>query len=482
MTLGLPRVTIAALKGSAGKTLISIGVLRSLEEKGYHVFPFKKGPDYIDAGWLALSAGRPCGNLDTYMMGEKVVRWSVFGRTAGCDGVLIEGNRGLFDGVDSDGTHSTAHLARLLKSPVILIVDCSKVTRTAAALVLGCMRFEEDLCIKAVILNRVANPRHEIVVRNSIEKNCGLPVIGAVPRLGGQLVPERHLGLVPMKEFNGALRILEAARQVAERYIDVDKLWSIAEDAPPIDFSLVIPLDDENRGYEDHVRPKIGVILDEAFNFYYNENIEMLKKAGAEVVFFSALHDEEVPDVDGLYIGGGFPETNASRLAENVSMRRSLKSAVESGMPLYAECGGLIYLGEELVTRQGSFPMAGFFPFSFIMGDRPHGHGYTCARVASKNPFFDVGQEIKGHEFHYSRPVKSGEAKSLAFAFQMLRGRGIFDGKDGVLKKRALASFCHFHALSCPRWARSFVEVSKTYKIARSHRIERIGFQNIKIL
>jgi cobyrinic acid a,c-diamide synthase len=465
-----PRLIIAALRGGSGKTIVSIGIIAALRGRGHSVAPFKKGPDYIDAGWLALAAGRPCYNLDTFLLDTDLIRRSFCFHAPSFDIALIEGNRGLYDGIDLDGATSTAELAKLLKAPVVMCVDCTKTTRTMAAVISGCVQFDPAVAIRGVILNRVAGSRHESILRRSIEHYSGLPVIGAVPKLGRQIFPERHMGLVPTPEHGWAADSIQSIGRIAARHIDFDALLGIARKAPAIgDTCSSFDLDRPTAGAETG-RPasvRIGVLRDSAFQFYYPENIEALQAAGAEIVFVSPLREETLPDLDALYIGGGFPETHAQELAANTGFSRRMRELVEGGFPVYAECGGLMYLGEELVLEGKSFLMAGVLPLSFGLFKRPQGHGYTVVTVEGENPYFPVGAEVRGHEFHYSRVLRWSGSES-DFVFKMQRGAGIHGDRDGIVHKNVLATYTHIHALGNPGWASALVRNAVAYRSRRS--------------
>jgi cobyrinic acid a,c-diamide synthase len=457
-----PRLTIAGLGGDTGKTVISVGLCRVWQKKGLKVIPFKKGPDYIDMGWLNLGASHPCYNLDLFLM-DKDKALSSFGiHTQHSDIALIEGNRGLYDGLDVEGSVSTAELSKLLKSPVVIIVDCTKVTRTVAALVLGCQRLDPDVHIKGVILNRLANPRQETVIRKSIEHYCHLPVVGAIPRLKNITFPGRHLGLVPPQEHPLAGEAIDTAGHTVEKYVDVEKLWEIARGATPLEFTpLPIP---PPRGGRARERVRIGIIRDSAFQFYYPENIEALKRAGAEVVEFSALTDDLPSDLDALYIGGGFPETHASALAANKKLRHDIKKAAEKGLPIYAECGGLMYLGKKLIWEEKVYPMVGVFPIVVGLSKKPQGHGYSIIEVDAPNPFFRSGLILLGHEFHYSHVLEITQKEDIYFAFRMKKGQGIRNNMDGLCYKNVLVTYTHLHALGTGEWAEGIMNKAMLHK------------------
>ncbi len=466
--MDFPKILISALRGGSGKTILSIGIMAAWKALGRQAIPFKKGPDYIDVGWLALAAGRPCYNLDTFLIEKEHILRSFFLHSTKGDIAVIEGNRGLYDGIDVEGSTSTAELAKLLQTPVILCIDCTKSTRTMAAAVLGCMKFDPDVNIKGVILNRVAGPRHEKILRNSIEHHCDVPVLGAIPKLDWQNFPERHMGLLPTPEHEWAKDSIDAASQIANRYLDLEALAAVADDAGalPISAELRESIPPETGSLLDsdqQLRPKIGIIKDSAFQFYYPENIEALEAAGAKTIFISPLAIDTIPPIDALYIGGGFPETHARQLAENVTFRQQLKALAQEGLPIYAECGGLMYLGEELVLDEKSFPMDGVLPVVFDFSRRPQGHGYTIVTVEQPNPYYKIGTQLKGHEFHYSRVLKwRGTDKDLAF--NMKRGTGFINNRDGVCYKNVLATYTHIHALGTPSWAISMVRKAASYK------------------
>jgi len=457
---------IAALRGGSGKTILSTGLIAAWKKCNKSIAPFKKGPDYIDTGWLALAAGRPCYNLDSFLLAPPQILQSFIAHTHKDDIAVIEGNRGLFDGIDLAGSTSTAELAKLLKTPVLLCVDCTKITRTMAAVISGLIQFDPDVMIKGVVLNRVAGSRHERILRDNIEHYCGIPVLGAIPKLRTQIFPERHMGLVPTPEHDWAGESIDTAAQVATEHIDLDTIYEIIRDLPPLEAT-----EDGSEKTEDRnqiisgeaKRPKIGIIKDSAFQFYYPENIDALREDGAETVFISPLTSQSLPELDALYIGGGFPETHARELAQNESFRKALKAMAEDGLPIYAECGGLMYLGEELVLEKKSYPMVGVLPLTFDFYTRPQGHGYTVVTVENENPFYEVGAEIRGHEFHYSRVLHwRGAEKDLVFRMQ--RGVGITKDKDGICYKNVLATYTHIHALGTPHWARALVRNAIAYQ------------------
>jgi len=476
--MALPRILIAALRGGSGKTIVSLGLIASWRKRGMAIAPFKKGPDFIDAGWLALAAGQSCHNLDTFLMPADQILFSFTGRTLSTDLAVIEGNRGLYDGIDLEGSTSTSELAKLLKVPVVLIVDCTKSTRTVAAMVSGCVQFDPEVNICGIILNRVAGARHESILRKTVEQYCALPVLGAIPKIKGEAFPERHMGLVPTPEHHWADVSIQKAAEMAGRYLDLNRLLSIAREAPQLTANKIPPTPPflEKGGMKRSTvkfpepPPRIGVIRDAAFQFYYPENLEALEAAGAKIVTVSALADPGLPSLEGLYIGGGFPETQAQALAENKAFRHDVRRVAEEGLPIYAECGGLMYLGESLVLDGVTYPMVGLFPVVFGFSKQPQGHGYTIFEVERPNPYFRPGVQVRGHEFHYSSVLSwGGEAEDLAF--RMIRGTGFAGKRDGLCYKNTLATYSHVHALGTPSWAEAMVEASASYQHPRPKKI-----------
>ncbi len=453
MDLPRPRLIISALKGGAGKTTASLSLAAAWRSQGLQVAPFKKGPDYIDAGWLGRAAGRTCRNLDPYLTGWDGVRRLFLGAAEEKTIALIEGNRGLYDGLDRTGSTSTAELAKRLEAPVVLVIDCTKTTRTIAALVYGCLKFDPEVDIAGVILNRVAGARHENLIRDCLA-DIGVKIYGIIPRFRREL-PERHMGLIPPQEHPEAGRAVDWLAETGREHLYLDGLAAVAQDAPPMAISPPEP-GEEVRASRSKDPVRIGVIQDSAFQFYYPENLEALERSGAEVVILSALTDTQLPPLDGLYIGGGFPETQAAVLADNAAFRRSVKEAAERGLPIYAECGGLMYLSDTLTMGERTYPMTGVLPFRIDVQKRPQGHGYTEVLVDRPNPFYPVGAVLRGHEFHYSRVIDLGGMEE-ALAFKMNRGVGIADGRDGVVKGNVLATYTHIHALGTPAWAAGLI-------------------------
>jgi cobyrinic acid a,c-diamide synthase len=458
MAIKMPSLVIAGLSGDSGKTIVSLSLLTGLRRKGLSISVFKKGPDYIDSAWLGKAANSICRNLDTYLVEPDDVCRIFTMNSAGADIALIEGNRGLFDGKDVFGTHSTAAIARLLGAPVVLVVDTTKVTRTVAATIKGCLEFEPNVNIAGIILNKVAGERHKKIITDSINKYCNLPILGAIPKLKSKstIIPGRHLGLVPPSELNPGSTLENTLADIADRYLDMDGLLKIAQSAEPIETPR------EHSSIETSTKVNIGYFSDSVFTFYYPENLEALERNGARLVPVSSIEDKQLPDIDALYIGGGFPETQADKLANNKSMLSSVKKAAENGMPIYAECGGLIYLSKSIKWGENCYPMAGLFPINLTMHTKPVGHGYTLLKVDRPNPYYEVGSIIKGHEFHYSGLLDIQERLKSCMAVQS--GFGLGDGRDGLVYKNTLACYTHIHADGVRNWASAVNTNALRYK------------------
>lgn len=457
-----PRIMIAGLAGDTGKTLVSLALLTALRQQGLRVAPFKKGPDYIDAAWLGWAAETVCRNLDSFMVDRDTLLRRFVSASEGAAIAVIEGNRGLFDGQDVQGTHASATLARQLTAPVVLVVDATKATRTLAALVKGCMAFESGVTIEGVVLNRVAGTRHERLIRETIETYCELPVLGALPKEGahGALIPPRHLGLTPPTELDGCDSIKESLGELARDCLDVAALIRLATTAQPLECRA------SAMSVASGTTAKIGYFRDSVFTFYYPENLEALVCAGASLIPLSAMSDRVLPSLDGLYIGGGFPETQVERLTENRGLMNQVAAAVDRGLPVYAECGGLIYLSRSLRCEAGMFEMAGVFDIDLELKTRPCGHGYVTATADTDNPFHSRGTIIHGHEFHYTAPSESRLRASTCL--QVSKGVGVGGNRDGLVKKNCLATYVHLHADGVPEWAPSFVRAAAAYRLSRT--------------
>jgi cobyrinic acid a,c-diamide synthase len=398
-------------------------------------------------------------------MNDETILDSIAYHSKGFDISIIEGNRGLYDGMNTEGQYSSAELAKLTGTPVIIIADVTMSTRTVAALIMGCQHFDPELDIRGVILNRVANPRQENLIIRSIETNCNIRVIGSIPKLKNSLFPERHMGLISPFEMGHASEAIEWVGSIVNDYIDIELIQKIAEDSISLNEFF------KERFSLSNQKPstcKIGIIKDNAFWFYYPENIDLLKELGAEIIEINSLTDSHIPDIDALYIGGGFPEVYAEQLAMNSGFRDSLKKKIDSGFPVYAECGGLIYLGQGIEINGNSYPMIGALPIRFCMEKKPQGHGYTILKVSKSNPYYGTGEIIKGHEFHYSRPVIENDAK-IETVFDVERGFCL-DGKhDGLIKNNIFATYTHIHAAGNRGWGEAFFRVAENFKRLRGY-------------
>ena len=458
-----PRLVVAGLSGDSGKTLVSLGLLFLAREHGIPTTTFKKGPDYIDAAWLSWASGSAARNLDTFLMGrDRAVESFLLHATP--DGLnVIEGNRGLYDGFDAQGTHSTAELAKLLGAPVLLVVNATKVTHTVAAFVLGCQNLDPGVLIKGVILNRVAGPRHEAVLRESVESACNIPVLGVLPKVdASSLLPSRHLGLVTPQERGKLDELRAKLLSVVEGRLDLDRIFDMARSA----LSMELPLEDTAKD-ADGRGLKIAYLRDSAFTFYYPENLEALQKAGADLAPISALSTSILPaDLDALYIGGGFPETHGAPLSANSQLLASIQDRALKGLPIYAECGGLMLLSQAIHWKGMKFPMAGMLPFEVEVCNTPQGHGYSELLVDRPNPFYPVGTKIRGHEFHNSKIISGNKLPPTACA--VLRGTGTFEERDGVIVENVWASYTHIHAVATPDWARGLVALARRFSSRKS--------------
>lgn len=451
-------IVIAGLAGGSGKSVVSVGLTAYLAREGVNVVPFKKGPDYIDAGWMALAAGRKCYNLDPYLMSEETLLSSFFQHSRDAEIIIVEGNRGLYDGVNSSGGYSTAELAVSLKLPVVLVVNCTKTTRTVAAMVLGCKKLDERINICGVILNHVATKRQSDLITAAVQEATGIPVLGIVPRMKKDIFPMRHLGMIPHQEYSHSEKALSLLADTFSQSVDIDAVKRVMVEIPPI--SQKKELHGINKKPVDTIR--IGVIQDAAFQFYYAENLEALEQEGAELIPINALKDEALPPLDGLYIGGGFPETSAKELAANAPFRNSMHESIESGLPVYAECGGLIYLGKSILLDDNEYKLCGIFDVRFGMSVKPQAHGYSIFEVENENPFYMAGSIIKGHEFRYSTILEwNGREEELAL--KMKRGTGFMGGRDGLRYKNVLALYTHVHSGGTPEWASGFMHYCRKW-------------------
>jgi cobyrinic acid a,c-diamide synthase len=450
----MSQIFISAAHKSSGKTTITLGLCAALRARGLKVQPFKKGPDYIDPMWLGRAAGRSCHNLDFYTMARDEIVDTVAYYARGSDISIIEGNKGLYDGLDLDGSNSNAALAKLLEAPVVLVLDARGMTRGIAPLILGYQSFDSDIHIAGVILNQLGGSRHEAKLRAVIEHYTDVAVLGAVSRNHDMEILERHLGLIPSNEQDDAQRQIETIGTKMAEQVDLDRLVEIASGSPLPPAPHKSPLSIGSIGGE----LRIGIARDEAFGFYYPGDLEAMQQAGAELVPIDMLHDAGLPEIDGLFIGGGFPESRMEQLQDNRVMRQAILDAIEAGLPTYAECGGLMYLARRLVWNGKSCEMVGAIPADAVMHKRPQGRGYVRLRQTAALPWpaSDNGSdEIAAHEFHYS--ALENLDPPAAYAFDVVRGAGIDGRHDGYVYKNLLACYTHQRTTRSNCWTGRFL-------------------------
>ena len=444
------RIVLAGTGSAVGKTTISTGIMKALSEET-KIQPFKVGPDYIDPTYHTLATGNRSRNLDSFFMSDGQIR-EAFERAMSITGSkmgIIEGVRGLYEGISPTGdVGNTASVAKALNSPVILILNARSLVKSAAAVVLGFKSLDPEIKIEGVILNQVKNQRHYLKAKEAVEKLTNTQVIGGIPRSDSLTVEQRHLGLVPAVERENLLGFIEKWGQVVSENIDLDALKDIMKNAGKIS-----PNREELWKKENTKKVKIAVALDEIFTFYYQENLEALEDNHAQIVPFSPYHDEELPDVDALYIGGGYPEIFSKELEKNHSMRHDIKKFHLDERPIYGECGGLMYLTNSI----NGYKMCEVFPYPSLMTDKVQGLSYVISEAQKDNIISKKGDVYRGHEFHYSKvDIDANPNIKPEFAFKILRGRGIIDSKDGIMSKNTVASYVHTHAAACPGFASNF--------------------------
>ncbi len=450
----MARLFISAAHKSSGKTTIALGLCAALRARGLAVQPFKKGPDYIDPLWLSAAAGRPCRNLDRHTMSEPEILSLCTEHARSADIAIVEGNKGLHDGVSTDGHDSGAALARLLEAPVVLVVDAQGITRGIAPLLLGYQNFDRGVVIAGVILNKVSGARHEGKLRSAIETYTDIPILGAIHRSAALAIEERHLGLIPANEAPKAqTRIATIASAVAGG-LDLDRLLAIARAASPLR-ALPRPIPPATT---PGPRRRIGIARDAAFGFYYADDLDGFAASGFDLVPFDTLGDRRLPDgLDGLFIGGGFPETHMEALEANVAMRRDIRDAVAAGLPVYAECGGMMYLTRSITWQGRRCAMVGALAADAVMYGRPQGKGYVVLRETEHAPWPAAaggGGVIAAHEFHYA--AIENLSADVRFAYRVIRGQGIAAGHDGIVVANTLASFSHRRGVGADPWPAHF--------------------------
>ena len=449
-------VYIAAAHKSSGKTSVSVGLAGAMSKRGLKVQPFKKGPDYIDPLWLGRAAGTACFNLDFFMMSHAEIQSTFSTRSTASEVSLVEGNKGLFDGLDLEGADSNAALAKMLSLPVVLVIDTNGMTRGIAPLINGYLDFDSDVDVRGVILNKVGGSRHEAKLRAALERYTDIEVLGAIGRDQALEIPERHLGLVPANESKDADRTIARLTEAVSDGVDVDRVLEIAGTGGV-------------QTSETAIRPdwpgadvRIAIARDAAFSFYYQDDLEAFAAAGAELVPFDTLNDAKLPTVDGLFIGGGFPETHLPALSQNQSLHEDIRHQLAAGMPAYAECGGLMYLSQNIRWQDETFDMVGTVPGEITVEKRPQGRGYVVLKEtgqglwpATHDASDSSSDPIAAHEFHYARlAMRSGAA---SFAYDVVRGAGIDGEHDGLVVGALIAGFVHQRNTSSNPWVSRFV-------------------------
>ncbi|MFA5627698.1 MAG: cobyrinate a,c-diamide synthase [Thiohalomonadaceae bacterium] len=466
-----PRLLISAVHKSSGKTTITLGLCASLRRQGLQVRPFKKGPDYIDPMWLSLASAHPCHNLDSQTQNASELLATFSKHPA--DICVIEGNMGLFDSMDVEGRHSNAALAAMLQTPVILVINVLGMTRSVVPIILGYQNFDPGIRIAGVILNNVAGRRHEERLREVCAHYIDIPLLGCVHRDPELAITERHLGLIPSNEANevdGKLNYI--ADQVA-RQVDLQQLMEIARNTLPLPMPETAAWATSQPASllpQANSKTRIGIARDAAFGFYYPDDLERLEEAGAELVFFNTLQDQSLPEVDGLFIGGGFPETHMDALAANTGMLHSIREAIENGLPTYAECGGLMYLARSIEWQGKTSAMVGVIPGDVVMHEKPQGRGYVILRDTAANPWPGSGATVafKAHEFHYS--TLENLADGLIYAYDVIRGAGVDGSHDGIVYRNLVANYSHLRDTDEHHWTRRFVDFVRQC-VAKSNKL-----------
>ncbi len=458
----MSRIFISAAHKSSGKTSVSIGLCAALKQRGQVVQAFKKGPDYIDPYWLTLASGRDCFNLDFYTMEEDEILSLMHARSSDADISLIEGNNGLYDGLDLDGSNSNAALAKLTQTPVILVLSAQGMTRGIAPLILGYQAFDKDVAIKGVILNQLGGLRHETKLRRVIEHYTDVQVVGAIhndSRLG---IDERHLGLVPGNEDPFCTEKIQLLSQAIQQQVDLDEIISIAKKSPALanSSSITIPEPVISVTTENIT---LGLVRNAAFGFYYPDDILAFQQAGVKIIEIDPFVDTELPRIDALFIGGGFPETSMDKLEKNISLRQAVKTAINNGLPTYAECGGLMYLARSIEWNNHTHKMVGCLEGDIIMETRPQGRGYVQLEETAENPWPQGTKKIiHAHEFHYSH-FKNVD-KNVKFAFRVLRGMGINGEYDGIIHHNLIACYTHQRTSRNNPWTKRFIEFARQHQ------------------
>ena len=464
----MPRLFVSAAHKSSGKTTVSAGIAAAMRARGLVVQPFKKGPDYIDPMWLTAAAGRSCRNLDFHTMGRDEIRREFVQRGEGADLGLVEGNKGLHDGVSVDGADSNAALAKLLAAPVVLVVDTRGITRGIAPLLHGYREFDRGVRIAGVVLNQVAGARHEGKLVHAVRTYTDIPVLGAIGRAPDLALDSAHIGLVPPAEIAEIEdRVARVARRIEED-VDVDRVREVAARVGTLD---AVPVQSgRSRPGTPGPDVRIAIARDAAFCFYYPGDLEALEEAGARLVPFDTLRDPAPPAADGIFIGGGFPERAMSALEANSPMRSSLRERIAAGTPVYAECGGLMYLARRIRWNGRDCAMVGAIPADVVMHERPRGRGYVLLEPTGDAPWAPaVPGLVHAHEFHHSS-LENQVGPDWRYAYRVRRGRGIDGERDGIVIGSLLASYSHLRDVEGCRWAGRFVAHVREHSRMRADR------------
>lgn len=464
------RFLVSAAHKSSGKTVVSVGLSACFTRQGRVVQPFKKGPDYIDPMWLSRATGRPCINLDFRIQSRAEIRNSYRRYRAGAEVTVVEGNKGLYDGMDVEGSDCNAALASYLDLPVVLVLDCAGMTRGVAPLLAGYRQFASDFRIAGVILNKVAGPRHEGKLVAAIEHYTDLPVFGAIRRAPELVIEERHLGLTPSNEYGAADSYLDTVAKVIADNVETGVLLEATRGGETGATESVVG----SAAEQPSADVTVAIARDSAFGFYYPDDLEAFRRNGAEIRFFDTLRDEALPMADALFIGGGFPETHLDALADNSALRQAIREYIEAGGVVYAECGGLMYLCRSLSYGGAKREMVGALPADVVMQDRPVGRGYMKLRPTGDHPWplLDRG-EIDAHEFHYSRLENIGPG--LRHAYRVIRGTGIDGRYDGIIYKNVLANYVHQRDVEANRWVEAFVRHVRNFQQTGGHNAAGVG-------
>jgi cobyrinic acid a,c-diamide synthase len=464
-------IYISAAHKSSGKTTLSIGLSRALVERGVSLQTFKKGPDYIDPLWLRAASGRPCYNLDFYTQSREEILACYAGRMSGMSMALIEGNKGLYDGLDIAGSNSNAAMAAFLSTPVVLVINCRGMTRGIAPLLLGYQAFDAQIYIAGVILNQVGGSRHESKLREVVEYYTDIPVLGAIQADDRLQIDERHLGLMPSNETEESERIVSYLARAIGESVDLDRVMEIAAKAPQL---LPTPME-KTLDSVPGAPVRIGYAKDKAFGFYYPDDMEKLRHQAVELVPFDTLNDDYLPDIDGIFLGGGFPETAMEALESNHTMRRAIAEFIEAGGPVYAECGGLMYLTRSLSWKGKKCRMVGIIPADTVMHEKPQGRGYVRLRDRGNGPWpgASSAETIRAHEFHYSS-LEGLAGDSGSFAYEVLRGTGIDGRNDGYFYKNLLASYTHMRNVGGNKWVDRFVAHVRSCRVGSKGKVNDV--------